>query len=147
MLDCAFSMPRRRPWRRPVVREERLPPTPETAVKLVPDPLVGLEPGLQQAAAALAYGWRTLTAVVRAKPAAIERSAPGKAYWTPAQSAAVERYKRWCGEMRRRHLDSRAVVAVCADSVPPWLVDRDRGWPPGRAAETLLEGLRVYAER
>ena len=139
-------MARRRLWRRPVVREERVPPTPETAAKLVPDSLIGIAPDLQQAAALLAFGWRVLTTPARLKIASVERIGGRKLTWSPAESDAVERFKRWCREMRRRRLDNIAVVAICVDGAQPWQMDEIRGWPQGRAAEMLIEGLTVFAE-
>lgn len=130
-----------------VDKTERVPPTPETIAKLRKDYIGTLDRDLQETAGMIEVAWRLLCAQVMAKPQKLEPTTGGggKAWpWTAGQNYVVVVYQAWCDEMQRRRLSQSIVIDMVVDGVPPWQADTAARWRDGKAAELLLEGLRLH---
>jgi len=146
MLQTAQRNPvGKRLKRLPVNKEERTPPTPETATKLRPYHIASLPQDLQEAAGAIELAWRLLTGPLMLKPASVEHASHGRrAEYTRPQLLILARYKRWARELPRRRLELDWVITMVVDGMEPRELDWRTHHEPPWSAERLIEALALY---
>jgi len=133
--------------RQPVLREERICATVETAAKLKRDPLElaalayrttdgrdGLAPDLEQAVSRIRRAYSLITAPAAVRGQMYERRARGLASASDWAWKQIDRYCDWCDELVRRNMRVGRALAVILD-------DGEREWH-GRD----LEAVRGYAQ-
>lgn len=72
--------------------------------------------------------------------------------WSPAMTAAYERYCAWAKELSDRlSLGGPPILEICVDAIVDGMtcaeIDQARRWRKGRAADLIREGLERYAVR
>ena len=136
-----------KPTRHIVDKTERIAPTPETALKLRPDPLASLAPAFQAIANEIVRTYYALCGKLNARAMQWEEGrAPSKSL-DPIErikDAQVARYVDWRKAMAKRHIKAGPVLDVLADMFPPYQVDKAYGLQPGTTAQWTLESLNIY---
>jgi hypothetical protein len=122
--------------------------TPETATKLMPDHIKSLREDLHQAAIAIDAAYCIVCAKARSKASNYEpRTSPSKEGDLAPDSRKAKllnAWWEWQKEMTARKLKIGPIMDMVVDGMPPWEVDRRRGWLPGLSANRLLEALELY---
>jgi hypothetical protein len=135
-------------------RVETVPPTVETALKLVPDSLSILKPDQYETAKAIVWAHEAIRSCI-GPPATRSGSFELRSKSHETDLAKLERLKETHGDAVRRYaswrrLVSRSVIpfsaltAMLIDGVPCWEVDREYNRPPTTAAGWLIEALGYY---
>ena len=142
-------MGKRGPQRLDADQAERIPPTPETALKLAPDPLAIFEPALQRIGHEIAIIHAALSGRLNARTMKWQEGRAPSKRRDPIDRIKHERvadYLDWLKSLARAHIQSGPVFEMISDLHPPHWVDRTYKLRPGTAAEWLIMSLQLYGD-
>src|SRR3990167_574938 len=126
---------------------ERTSPTPETALKLTPDPLAVFDPALQRLGHEIALIHAALSGRLKARAMQWQEGRRPSKSKDPNERVNYERvedYLEWLKNLARHRIRSGPVFDMISDMRPPHSVDAAYRLHPGTAAEWLIHSLELY---
>jgi hypothetical protein len=128
-------------------KEERIGPTPETALKHHPDPLQACEAEHQAYGLEIARTHAALTGRLNARAQAYEQR--GRSHGDALdkiKSHRIERYNDWRNWLKANIAYPHAVIDIIVEMIPPYVQDRKYWLRPGVSGEWLLMALVKYGK-